>query len=84
MKEILQFSSEGCGPCKQLSPKMEKLQSEGKIKYKKVDVDVDLDLVTKYGIRTIPTLILINSSGEVLNRMSGNQDEQSILNFYNK
>jgi thioredoxin 1 len=82
MKEILYFSAAWCGPCKQLSPVMERLKSEGKINYKKIDVDTDTVLSPKYGVRNIPTLILLNNGNEV-NRLVGAQPEQSILNFYN-
>ena len=82
MREILYFSASWCGPCKQLSPVMERLKSEGKINYKKIDVDTDTVLSPKYGVRNIPTLILLNNGNEV-NRLVGAQPEQSILNFYN-
>jgi thioredoxin 1 len=51
MKEILYFSAAWCGPCKQLSPVMERLKSEGKINYKKINVDTDTLLSPKYGVR---------------------------------
>ena len=82
MKEILYFSASWCQPCKQLAPVMERLKSEGKINYKKIDVDTDTLLSPKYGVRNIPTLILLNNGNEV-NRLVGAQPEQSILNFYN-
>ena len=82
MKEILQFSANWCQPCKALSPRMEKLKSEGKINYRKIDVDQNQDLSIKYGVRNIPTLILLEN-GEVKNRVTGVQSEQQIINFYN-
>ena len=82
MKEILQFSAAWCQPCKALSPRMEKLKSEGKINYRKIDVDTDTELSIKYGVRNIPTLILLEN-GEVKNRMTGVQSEQQIIDFYN-
>ena len=82
MKEILYFSASWCQPCKQLAPVMERLKSEGKINYKKINVDTDTLLSPKYGVRNIPTLILLNNGNEV-NRLVGAQPEQSILNFYN-
>ena len=82
MREILYFSASWCQPCKQLAPVMERLKSEGKINYKKIDVDTDTVLSPKYGVRNIPTLILLNNGNEI-NRLVGAQPEQSILNFYN-
>ena len=79
-KEILYFSGQWCQPCKVLSPRMERLSNQ--INYKKIDVDLDKELSSEFGIRNIPTLILIQD-GEAINRLVGLQSEESILNFYN-
>ena len=81
MKKILYFSAAWCGPCKTLAPIMEELN--GEIVYNKVDVDKDQELSMKYGVRNIPTLILLNEFGEEINRKVGMQSRESILNLYN-
>ena len=80
MKKILYFSAEWCGPCKQLGPTMEGLRNQ--INYTKIDVDQDQESSIKYGVRNIPTLILLEN-GEIKNRLVGNQTVQSIMSFYN-
>ena len=80
MKKILYFSAEWCGPCKQLGPTMEGLR--GQINYTKIDVDQDQNSAIKYGVRNIPTLILLEN-GETKGRLVGNQTAETILNFYN-
>ena len=80
MKQILYFSAPWCGPCKQLGPIMESLSSQ--INFKKIDVDNNTELSTKYGVRNIPTLVLLEN-GEAVNRLSGLQQKEAILNFYN-
>ena len=80
MKEILYFSAPWCGPCKQLGPIMESLS--GQINYRKINVDNDTELSTKYGVRNIPTLVLLEN-GEAVNRTTGLQSKQQILDFYN-
>lgn len=80
MKEILYFSAAWCAPCKQLGPTMEGLK--GQINYTKIDVDQDQESSIKYGVRNIPTLILLEN-GEVKSRLVGNQTADTILNFYN-
>jgi thioredoxin 1 len=80
MKKILYFSAEWCGPCKQLGPTMEGLRNQ--INYTKIDVDQDQESSIKYGVRNIPTLILLEN-GEVKNKLVGNQTVQSIMSFYN-
>ena len=80
MKEILYFTGVWCSPCKQLGPIMDSLQ--GQINFRKIDVDNDTELSTKYGVRNIPTLVLLEN-GEAVNRTTGLQSKQQILNFYN-
>ena len=80
MKQILYFSAAWCGPCQQLGPTMESLSDQ--ISYIKIDVDQDQESSIKYGVRNIPTLILLEN-GEVKNKLVGNQTVQSIMSFYN-
>jgi len=55
-----------CGPCKFLSPILEKLKDEGLIKLLKEDLDKNRRLGEHYGVTAIPTLIFFNN-GELLN-----------------
>ena len=80
MKQILYFSAPWCGPCKQLGPVMESLS--GQVNFRKINVDNDTELSTKYGVRNIPTLVLLEN-GEAVNRTTGLQSKQQILDFYN-
>lgn len=84
MKKILYFSAAWCGPCRMLAPRMEKLSGEGKINYQKIDVDSDTDLSVKYGVRNIPTLILVDENGEAQGRKVGVLPEKQIIDFYNE
>jgi thioredoxin 1 len=81
MKKILYFSAAWCGPCKTLGPIIESLN--GQINYQKIDVDNNQDLSIQYGVRNIPTLILLDETGEVKGRKVGLQTKQDILEFYN-
>lgn len=80
MKQILYFTAAWCMPCQTLGPIIESLN--GKISYRKIDVDQESDLAVKYKIRSVPTLVLIENGIEK-NRLSGVQQPQTILNFYN-
>jgi thioredoxin 1 len=57
-------------------------RSKDQINYTKIDVDQDQEFSIKYGVRNIPTLILLEN-GEVKNKLVGNQTVQSIMSFYN-
>jgi thioredoxin 1 len=64
-----------------LGPIMESLN--GQINYEKVDVDTNTELPIKYGIRNVPTLVLIDENGTELKRLVGVKSKEEILNFYN-
>ena len=81
MKKILYFSAAWCGPCKMLGPIMESLA--GEINYEKIDVDNNQDLSIQYGVRNIPTLVLVEN-GEAVGRLTGLQQKDQILEFYNR
>jgi len=71
---LVDFYADWCGPCKTQSPILGALAEEydGKVKFAKVDIDVDgnKDLAVKYGVLSVPTLILF-SKGEVKETMVG-------------
>ena len=81
MKKLLYFSAAWCGPCKTLGPIVESLS--GQINYDKIDVDTNHEMSAKYGVRNIPTLILLDETGETKGRLVGLQTKDQILNFYN-
>jgi len=81
MKKILYFTASWCAPCKTLSPIMDSLQ--GQINFDKIDVDSNTDLSAQYGVRGVPSLVLLEN-GEEIGRLVGVQSKESILNFYSK
>ena len=80
MRKILYFTAAWCAPCKALSPVMDSLQ--GQINFDKIDVDTNTDLSAQYGVRGVPSLILVENGNEV-GRLVGAQTKETILNFYN-
>ena len=76
---LVDFWAEWCGPCKMIAPLLDELADEydGKVKIGKVNIDEQQALAAKYGIRAIPTLLLINK-GEVTEQMVGAKSKRDL------
>jgi len=69
---LVDFWAEWCGPCKMIGPLVEELANEfeGKAIIGKVDVDTNPEVSAKFGIRSIPTL-LVFKGGEIVDKQVG-------------
>ncbi|MBM4310717.1 MAG: thioredoxin [Deltaproteobacteria bacterium] len=76
---LVDFWAEWCGPCKMLSPVLDELAAEygEKVKIAKVNVDQQPNLAARYGIRSIPTIILFRG-GEIAEQMVGMQPKEAL------
>lgn len=84
MIKILKFESDSCPQCKALSVTLERITKEYKTDIKNIDIEEDnnQDLIRKYNIRSIPTLIFLNEDQEY-NRLVGNQSYATINKIIN-
>lgn len=69
---LVDFWAEWCGPCRAIIPTLEQLadEHEGKLKVAKVNVDQNRELAQKFGVRSIPFLLIVKN-GEVAESMVG-------------
>lgn len=81
---LVDFWAEWCGPCKSLSPLLERItdEADGAFDLAKVDVEANQELSAQFMIQSIPTVVAIKNGKEV-NRFSGALPEESILEFIN-
>jgi thioredoxin-like negative regulator of GroEL len=81
MKKILYFSAAWCGPCKNFKPIMESLSNEMTVQF--IDVDANPQLVAEYGIRNVPTIVVVNN-GQAVGKQAGVLTESQVRNLWNQ
>lgn len=77
---LVDFWAAWCGPCKMIAPIVEQIanENEGKITVAKLDVDENGQTAMKYGVMSIPTLILFKG-GQPVERLVGYQPKERLM-----
>ena len=80
-KVLIDFWATWCGPCKMIAPVIDQIAEENnEIIVAKIDVDKDPELAIRFGITSIPTLILMDK-GEKIGQLIGYRPKEDILKF---
>lgn len=79
-KVLVDFYADWCGPCRMLAPVLEEISNENIIKIVKVNVDNHEDIARRYGVMSIPTLVLFENGNEQ-KRNTGFIPREAVENF---
>ncbi len=82
---VVDFFATWCGPCKMMAPVIETLASEyaGKVKVGKLDVDENQDIAARYGVMSIPTILMFKN-GQLVSKTVGVQNKAVLVNAINQ
>ena len=77
---LADFWAAWCGPCRAIAPAIEEIATEwgGRLKVVKVDVDENQEIAERYGVQSIPTLLLFKD-GKAVERLIGAYPKQAML-----
>ena len=76
----VEFEAEWCGSCKVMAPAMEQVahELEGRVRFHSIDSDYNPRVVTRFGVRALPTVLLFRD-GELIDRIVGAQSRATLL-----
>lgn len=82
---LVDFWAEWCGPCKSLGPLLEKVVASynGAVRLAKVDVDKEQQLAAMFGVRSIPTVVLVHQ-GQLVDGFAGALPESALREFLSR
>lgn len=82
---LVDFYADWCGPCKMMGPVIEEIAAEyeGKAKVGKINVDNSEDIAARYGVMSIPTLIIFKD-GQIASKFVGVKSKEALSEALNQ
>lgn len=68
--KVLKFQASWCGPCQALTMTLNEAE-DSSILIEPVDIDENMDMARQYGVRSVPTLVLVDDAGKEVRRQVG-------------
>lgn len=80
---LVDFWAEWCGPCRMIAPTLDEIAAENPdaLTIAKVDIDSETELAARFGVSSIPTLVLFDG-GEEVHRVSGAMSKSELMQAF--
>lgn len=79
--KVLKFYAPWCQPCKGLTMVINGAEDKITLPIEEINIDEDTDTAIKYGIRSVPTLVIVDEEGNEVKKQTGLLNEQQLLDF---
>ena len=79
MRKVLRFTASWCQPCKALAGIIEQVKTTMPIEV--IDIDENTEMAVKYGVRSVPTLIIVDELGNAKEKMIGLKAKNLVEEF---
>lgn len=79
--KLLKFYADWCGPCKGLSKIIDGAKDKITIPIEEYDIDNEMMMAQEYKVRSVPTMVLVDDTGDEIKRQVGMVSEEKLLEF---
>jgi len=79
--KALKFEASWCAPCKMLSRVIDDAKDKIAMEIECIDIDENAELAKSYGIRGVPTIVIVDDEGKEVKRQSGMMMESQLVEF---
>lgn len=81
MKKVIRFTASWCAPCKALAKNLESVKTD--IPIDVVDIDNDMSIAIEFGVRGVPTLVMLDENGNTVKKTTGLKTTQQLEEWLN-
>jgi thioredoxin 1 len=82
MNRVLKFEASWCQPCKMLTKTLEGIDADSLATIVKVDIDEEGDLAQQFGVRGVPTMVMVDADNKEIKRLVGMHPEAKLKEWF--